>query len=171
MSTAKRYLLEVRFICYIDFSVNSGVMDVGGEDKINTVELAASKLCDSYQEGTGLRIRIVLAFDEADMLHTPPKYHELPIRFFQFRHSLRNACYSPIFSLFLSTNIGAHDFSPPRPPPNDNSTGRIGPIEMKLCPPFTELGFDQMMKHINLEEKTIQEVSTATFMANFGRPL
>ncbi len=50
---------------------------------------------------------------------------------------------------------------------------RIGNGALTLLPPFTELGFDQLLKKSPIKENTvtIQNAATVPFMCQFGRPL
>jgi hypothetical protein len=118
---------------------------------------------------------ILLAFDEAHGLNFPKtEKGELPqpTVFSEMRRALRQMIGFPVFALFLSTTGNIHDFTPP---PKDDPSRRLHDLNLRLYPPFTELGFDQMVKADNLNidsgNFTIDDVSRVGFMARFGRPL
>jgi hypothetical protein len=72
--------------------------------------------------------------------------------------------------LFISTVSKISDFTPV---PKADMSMRIVNQTLTLLPPFTELGFDQMLDMSPVEEDTvdIQEAATDEFMCKFGRPL
>ena len=118
---------------------------------------------------------VFLAFDEAHGLIVPS--HESgkpPSRtvFVEMRRALRVISGFPVFAFFLSTTGNIHDFTPP---PKDDASGRLILKELQLLPPFTELGFDQMLSVDNIKIRpdtfTVEEVSRIGFMVRFGRPL
>jgi hypothetical protein len=69
--------------------------------------------------------------------------------------------------LFLSTNGMVHDFA--LPVAQDNSA-RVATGPLIPLPPFTELGFDQMV-NFNVCNVSTYDLSRVEYMAKFGRPL
>jgi hypothetical protein len=113
---------------------------------------------------------IILAYDEAHCLITPDAVQsDCPTAFSEHQRVLEMLRKYPIFALFLSTTGKLCDVTPP-PKPNRPSRETL-----RLVPPFSELGFDQMLKAHDLVIKDrrfgIDEVSKIGFMAQFGRPL
>jgi len=88
------------------------------------------------------------------------------------RRAIRQMIKFPVFALFLSTTGNIHDFTPP---PKQDPSKRLSDEELHPFPPFTELGFDQMLKADNLkihnETLDIDDVSRVGFMSRFGRLL
>ncbi|KAF8806794.1 hypothetical protein BYT27DRAFT_7233606 [Phlegmacium glaucopus] len=118
---------------------------------------------------------VLLAFDEAHGLCFPEaKTGQPPCAtvFSEMRRAIRQMIEFPLFALFLSTTGNVHDFTPP---PKDDASNRLSNQQLKLFPPFTELGFDQMLKADNLKIVEnifdIDDVSRVGFMARYGRPL
>jgi hypothetical protein len=118
---------------------------------------------------------LLIAVDEAHSLafpKTPKDQDPLPTAFSELRRALRQMRDFPVFALFLSTTGNIHDFTPP---PKRDSSERLVDEILRLYPPFTELGFDQMLKADNLEISSdtldIEDVSRIGFMARLGRPL
>ena len=114
---------------------------------------------------------VILAYDEAHIL-SDEKYNVLSnpwTIFSEFRRTHRSLNKYPIFSVFLSTSGKIQDLTPP---PQYDKSKRLEDRELQLLPPFTELGFDQMIQPTILEGSvTIDDVSTLEYMAMFGRPL
>jgi len=114
---------------------------------------------------------VIIAFDEAHVL-TDTKHNPLDgtwSKFSELRRGIRVLNPYPFFSLFLSTTGKIQDFTPP---PHKDGSKRLERRALVLLPPFTELGFDQMVQsRISDGSATIDEVSTVEYMAMFGRPL
>ncbi|KAF8637024.1 hypothetical protein AX17_003093 [Amanita inopinata Kibby_2008] len=124
-------------------------------------------------------IMLLLAFDEAHSLAFPttPKLEQAEeadrTTLSVMRHALRKMVDFPMFTVFLSTNpVIIRDFLPQ---PRDDPSGRLFELILRPVSPFTELGFDQMLKADNLEIRSdtwdIDFVSRVGFMVRFGRPL
>jgi hypothetical protein len=114
---------------------------------------------------------LILAFDEAHQLTNIQGSAKKPwSRFDQLRRNIRKLKPLPIFSLFISTVSKISDFTTS---PQQDLSMRIGNGALTLLPPFTELGFDQLLKKSPIEENTvtIQNAATVQFMCQFGRPL
>jgi hypothetical protein len=112
-----------------------------------------------------------LAFDEAHILTTVQNSEQDYFsKFSELRRAIRALKELPIFSLFLSTAGKIQDLTPTA---DSDLSRRIQDFELQLLEPYTELGFDQMMKDSRLLDGTIsiQDASTARFMSRFGRPL
>jgi hypothetical protein len=113
---------------------------------------------------------VVLAFDEAHVLSI--EKHQFDTGYFskfsELRRALRALNELPIFSVFLSTSGKIQNITPRA---EFDGSGRVQKSDLVLLPPFTELGFDQMVRQISNGDLTIEEVSTVMFMALFGRPL
>lgn len=133
--------------------------------------MAANSLLSKYQDEAHA-CQIVLAFDEAHVLHQPisdgsSAQLNPPTHFSELRRVLRSLKHQRVFSLFLSTSGKIHSFTPPAgPDPSARQSSYFS-----LHSPYTELGFDQMMDDVVLKDQTIETVSTPNFMAKFGRPL
>ena len=114
---------------------------------------------------------VILAYDEAHIL-SDNKYNasnDAWSIFSEFRRAHRALNKYPIFSVFLSTSGKIQDLSPP---PEYDKSRRLEDRILQLLPPFTELGFDQMIQPtISEGSVTIDDVSTIKYMAMFGRPL
>ncbi|KAM6501250.1 hypothetical protein JOM56_004264, partial [Amanita muscaria] len=112
---------------------------------------------------------VVLAFDEAHVLSV--EKYQLDTGYFskfsELRRALRALNELPIFSVFLSTAGKIQNITPPA---GSDDSGRVQKAELVLLPPFTELGFDQMVEKISDSTLTIEDVTTDKFMARFGRP-
>ena len=114
---------------------------------------------------------VILAYDEAHIL-CDEKYNALNdtwSNFSEFRRIHRYLNKYPIFSVFLSTSGKIQDLTPP---PQHDKSKRLENRELVLLPPFTELGFDQMIQPtISEGSVSIDDLSTLKYMAMFGRPL
>ena len=114
---------------------------------------------------------LILAFDEAHQLTKVQGSANNPwSRFNQLRRNIRKLDHLPIFSLFISTVSEISDITPS---PQQDLSMRIGNGALTLLPPFTELGFDQLLKKSPIKENTvtIEDAATVRFMCQFGRPL
>ena len=118
---------------------------------------------------------LLLAFDEAHLLaypKTPKGQQPKPTAFSEMRHGLRKMIDFPVFSLFLSTMGNIHDFTPP---PKDDPSKWAADEILHLYPPFTKLGFDQMLRADSLNKSSnrfdVDYVSRIGFMVRLGRPL
>ncbi|KAF8346723.1 hypothetical protein F5887DRAFT_1073392 [Amanita rubescens] len=114
---------------------------------------------------------IILAFDEAHQLtEVQGKAEEPWSRFGELRRNIRKLRSLPIPSLFISTVSKISDFTPA---PKQDMSARIVNEELTLSSPFTELGFDQLLKASPIKENTIniQHAATDRVMCRFGRPL
>ncbi|KIL63618.1 hypothetical protein M378DRAFT_24971 [Amanita muscaria Koide BX008] len=114
---------------------------------------------------------VVLAFDEAHVLSV--EKHQFDTAYFsefsELRRALRALNELPIFSVFLSTSGQIQNITPPA---EGDASSRVQKSKLVLLAPFTELGFDQMVKEeISDGALTIEDVTTIEFMARFGRPL
>jgi hypothetical protein len=110
---------------------------------------------------------VILAFDEAHVLVWEPAGNTWS-KFSEFRRALRSIRSYPIFSVFLSTTGRVHAFIPSS---REDLSARLMLRSLSLLPPFTELGFDQMVGKIRENEVNIGEVVKNEFMCRFGRPL
>ena len=112
---------------------------------------------------------VVLAFDEAHVLSARRESETGSFsKFSELRRALHALNELPIFSVFLSTSRKIQDITPRA---ERDISGRVQKSELVLLPPFTELGFDQMVTKISDGALTINEVSTTEHMVRFGRPL
>jgi hypothetical protein len=111
---------------------------------------------------------VILAFDEAHVLAEEVEADNTWSQFSEFRRVLRSIRSYPIFSLFLSTTGRVHAFTPS---PRDDLSGRLMVQNLALFPPFTELGFDQLVEKIHEGKVNIDQVVKYSFMCMFGRPL
>jgi hypothetical protein len=113
---------------------------------------------------------VILAFDEAHVLSA--KKHQSNTGYFskfsELQCALRALNKLPIFSVFLSTNGSIQNITLWA---GLDSSCRVQKSELVLLPPFTELGFDQMVGQISDGALTIEDVSATSFMVRFGRPL
>ena len=114
---------------------------------------------------------VIIAFDESHVLSDVK--HNRPdgtwSKFSELRRGLRVLNPYPVFSVFLSTTGKTNDFTPA---PHEDKSKRLEERTLVLLPPFTELGFDQMVQsRISDGSVTIDEVSTVEYMAMCGRPL
>lgn len=77
---------------------------------------------------------------------------------------------APVFSLFLSTTGKISQFNPHRAV---DPSARVMEGNLHLIPPYSDLGFDQLMAgyEVGDGEKTIAEVTGFPFMSHLGRPL
>lgn len=110
---------------------------------------------------------VVLAFDEPHVLSAEKHQFDTGYlsKFSELRRALRALNALPIFSVFLSTTGGIQNVTPRA---SNDTSGRVQKSELVLLPPFTELGFDQMVGPISDGALTIEEVSTIGFMVCFG---
>ena len=104
-----------------------------------------------------------MAFDEAHVLSAEKHRFDTGLR-----RVLRVLYALPIFSVFISTTGGIQNITPRA---ELDTSGRVQKADLLLLPPFTELGFDQMVRPISDGALTIEEVSTIGFMVRFGRSL
>jgi hypothetical protein len=116
---------------------------------------------------------VLFAFDEAHALSYPETGKGMPASptaFSEMRRAIRQMNPYPVFALFLSTTGKIHDFTPP---PKDDPSQRLTMEQYSLIPPFTELGFDQMVKadDIKIDNLYIDDLSRLGYMVKFGRPL
>ena len=113
---------------------------------------------------------VILAFDEAHVLSAVKHQSDTGYfsKFSELRRALRALNELPIFSVFLSTNGSIQNITPRA---ELDTSCRVQKSELVLLPPFTELGFDQMVGQISDGALTIEDVSTTSFMVRFGRPL
>ncbi|KAG5650693.1 hypothetical protein H0H81_011367 [Sphagnurus paluster] len=116
---------------------------------------------------------VFVAFDECHTLTTAFSDQDPSSgsRYTILRRRLHEIRLEEVFCFFLSTTAKISQFSGPRH--KDNSL-RVSDGAYDLIPPFTDLGFDQCMKHQRIRNDgttTLEEVSTIKLMANFGRPL
>ncbi|KIL63636.1 hypothetical protein M378DRAFT_662372 [Amanita muscaria Koide BX008] len=115
---------------------------------------------------------VVLAFDEVHVLSV--EKHQFDTGYFskfsELRRALRSLNELPIFSVFLSTSGKIQNITPR---PELDGAGWVQKTNLVLLPPFTELGFDQMVGQISDDgdDLTIEKVSTIKSMVHFGRPL
>ena len=112
---------------------------------------------------------LILAFDEAHVLNEEITVGSVsPL--IGLRKALRIIRTQPIFTVFLSTTGKIRDFTPP---PSEDPSGRLSGGDLKLFPPFTELGFDQFARAQGIAKKgaDIEEMARPEAMAMFGRPL
>jgi hypothetical protein len=110
-------------------------------------------------------VHVFLAFDEA---HELSGRDEAQTRFSVVQSCLRILVKLAIFTIFLSTTGKVRGFIPP---PAEAVSNRLQRGELKLHPPFTELGFDQMVDPKLDSSATIDKVSKIEYMVQFGRPL
>jgi hypothetical protein len=118
---------------------------------------------------------VILAFDEAHCL-TPTETNKptstIFSRFSELRRALRTLQTLPLFALVLSTAGRIQTFLPSV---GEDISTRIQLGELEICPPFTELGFDQMMSASGLivagGKTSIDQVASEKYMSMFGRPL
>ncbi|KAF8637023.1 hypothetical protein AX17_003092 [Amanita inopinata Kibby_2008] len=131
----------------------------------------------STEKRTKCAPKLVLSFDEAHILVENRNDANLTlsdanawVEYDVLRRTLHAVRYLPIFSLFLSTSSKICNFIPA--PPQGRVTALM-PDNLSLLPPFTELGFEQLIASSPLEEYsvTISNVTTDKFMSKFGRPL
>ena len=114
---------------------------------------------------------IILAFDEAHQLTEVQGNAEKSwSRFGELRRNIRKLKTLPIFFLFISTVSKISDFTPAQ---KQDMSARIVNETLTLLPPFTGLGFDQLLKASPIKENTIniQDAATDCVMCRFGRPL
>ncbi|KAM6501265.1 hypothetical protein JOM56_004279 [Amanita muscaria] len=115
---------------------------------------------------------VVLAFDEVHVLSV--EKHQFDTGYFskfsELRRALRAINELPIFSVFLSTSGKIQNITPRA---ELDGAGWVQKTNLVLLPPFTELGFDQMVGQISDDgdDLTIEKVSTIKSMVHFGRPL
>ena len=118
---------------------------------------------------------LFLSFDEAHSLAYPRNIQgqlPQPTAFSEMRRAIRQMNDFPIFAYFLSTTGNIHDFTPP---PDGDPSKRANERKLTLNAPFTELGFDQMLRADNLKVSNdrfdVDYVSRIGFMSRLGRPL
>ena len=114
---------------------------------------------------------IILAYDEAHGMSVPKSDEPTdPTVFTQHRRTIRGLRALPIFALFLSTTGKIHDLTPP---PKFDASDRHRKSTLRLLPPFSRLGFDQVVRaHASdVNDFGINDVSKVAFMVRFGRPL
>ncbi|KAM6501264.1 hypothetical protein JOM56_004278 [Amanita muscaria] len=113
---------------------------------------------------------VVLAFDEAHVLSVEKHQFDTGSfsKFSERRRALRALKYLPIFSVFLCTSGKTQHITLRA---EFDASGRVQKSNLVLLPPFTELGFDQMVGQISDGALTIETVSSIKFMVRFGRPL
>ena len=114
---------------------------------------------------------IILAYDEAHGMSVPKSDKPRAATvFFQHRRAIRGLRALPIFTLFLSTTGKIHDLTPP---PKYDASDRLMNSTLRLLPPFSRLGFDQVVRSHASDVKKfgINDVSKVAFMVRFGRPL
>lgn len=109
---------------------------------------------------------LVLLFDESHCLTEQPPSERWTL-FSELRHVLRLLNGLAIFSLFLSTACTFHLFSPES---QLDMSARVINQQLKLLPPITETGFDELAIPVK-EGVTLDYVATEKFMCHLGRPL
>jgi hypothetical protein len=121
---------------------------------------------DKLDECDKHNVRLVLGFDEAsEMAIAPPG---VPWNAYsQIRRVLRALRDYPIYSAFMSTTGSVRQFHPRQY--RDNS-GRIQTGSLRLWPPFTLVGFDQLAKTLK-NPATLADVTKLQFVLGLGRPL
>ncbi|KAG6825553.1 hypothetical protein H0H92_003306 [Tricholoma furcatifolium] len=115
---------------------------------------------------------VFLAFDECHTLmelrmskDDQDEYHSM----YEVLRNLLSDIEGELFTFFLSTTGKASQLTPPR---HYDPSSRVSKQGLILIPPFTDLGFDQLMKDSKLSRASkIENVSTLEFMAKFGRPM
>jgi hypothetical protein len=140
-----------------------------------TTELKSKTTSGTSQVGGEPQDRvplIVLAFDEAYTLTDQEAGQEAGwSNFSELIHVLRPLHCLPVFSLFLSTTGRISQFRSAAARHEDVS-GQVIHGQLALIPPFTDLGFDTLIKPISLEENwDLEKVTTDSHIAHLGRPL
>ncbi|KAG6808840.1 hypothetical protein H0H92_002627 [Tricholoma furcatifolium] len=115
---------------------------------------------------------VFLAFDECHTLmelrmsqDERDEYHSM----YEVLRNLLSDIEGDLFTFFLSTTGKASQLTPPR---HYDPSSRVSKQGLILIPPFTDLGFDQLMTDSKLSRASeIEHVSTLEFMAKFGRPM
>jgi hypothetical protein len=113
---------------------------------------------------------VFLEFDEAHPLAAACIPDTKHTHFSELRRALRMLHEAPVFSLFLSTTGEISQFNPHR---SVDPSARVMEGDLRLIPPYSDLGFDQAMAghEVGNGEKTIDEVTGWEFMSRLGRPL
>jgi hypothetical protein len=113
---------------------------------------------------------VFLEFDEAHPLAAARIADTKHTHFSELRRALRMLYEAPVFSLFLSTTGEISQFNPHQ---LVDPSARVIEGDLRLIPPYSDLGFDQAMAghEVANGEKTIDEVTGWEFMSRLGRPL
>ncbi|KAH7905574.1 hypothetical protein BJ138DRAFT_1130414 [Hygrophoropsis aurantiaca] len=83
--------------------------------------------------------------------------------------AIRGLYRSPLYSLFLSTS---GKIAPPeRPQPVEDPSSRTMSTHMDAVPPFTDLGFDQLVYQLSLDGKEIAWITSDDVISHLGRPI
>jgi hypothetical protein len=132
-------------------------------DAAESLLRALDDTLDMKEDISCLLPKVIIAIDEAHLMSNNPARQDWSI-FSEFKRALRILNRYPIFSLFLSTAVKLEEAS--------HRSLRPERHELLSLPPFTELGFDQMIHEPPSEGSlTIDTVSTLEYMAIHGRPL
>lgn len=124
---------------------------------------------EPYHDHQLLSPVIILAFDEGHELTEVQGNANQPwSRFGELRCIIRKLKSLPILSLFISTMSKLSEFPPA--PRQFSASERIVNETLALLPPFTELGFDQLLHASPIIENkiNIQDATTDGFMCQFG---
>lgn len=157
-------------LCYPSLKATDDLRGVNQYDAASTVVhfLASPK---ASQKLDALSPVMILAFDEAHQLTAVQGNAEKTwSRFGELKRNVRKLRTLPILFLFISTVSKISDFTPAAKP---DMSARIVNETPTLLPPFTGLGFDQLLKASPIKENTIniQDAATDRIMCRFGRPL
>lgn len=135
---------------------------------VRTLRDAARELSEALfvNVDTENAVKLVLGFDEASEMTVAPA--GVPWNAYtQIRRVLRALRDYPIYSAFMSTTGSVRQFQPRQD--RDNS-GRIQTGSLRLWPPFTLVGFDQLAKPLK-SPPTLKDATDLEFMLGLGRPL
>ena len=144
--------------------------DQGASKAFHTAKKLTEVLLRAKGCPTGLRL--IIAFDESDIITRRQKGASHPPPFSSLTFCLSYLIELPIYTLFLSTTGDIAPFTTPNTLPDASSRLLLG--TKKLSPSFTGCPFD-VFSHLDKDrvegKVTIDHVAKEWAMAHLGRPL
>ncbi|KAG6842777.1 hypothetical protein H0H87_010518, partial [Tephrocybe sp. NHM501043] len=112
---------------------------------------------------------LFLSFDECHSLLEPLDNSRGTSLYVELRRVLADLKQSSVFAFFLSTTGRISEYTPSHAV---DTNDRIMEGINTVIPPFSDLGFDQLMVSRKVTKRhTLNEVTNLAFMANYGRPM
>jgi hypothetical protein len=156
----------------INLSAEPGLFETSGIDDPALraegkppLEHAATDLLKLIKAEPGSPLRLLLSFDEAELLAEPVDDASWT-RLLLLQRVLRQLRDFPIFACALATTGKIQQFTPS---PQSAISARLQKGILIFVPPFAALGFDQLVQR--LEIYTLAAVTEIGFIATIGRPL
>jgi hypothetical protein len=110
----------------------------------------------------------IMCFDDSHML-TNPILGQPWTLFSELRHGLRLLVGQPFFSIFLSSAVKFHPFTPE---PQYGPSNRIAMLKYDFFPPITETGFDEFADQVAADGTwSLERLASTRHMAHLGRAL